>query len=297
MKIYLNTICCAIVASLGIVFGIGSASYAVEAEGMKIMSFNVRYGSADDKENSWELRKETLVEVIKENAPVALGVQEALVDQVNYIKDSLDGYDAIGVGRDDGKEKGEFMSIFYKKDELELLDSGTFWLSETPEEPSLGWDARCKRVVTWGRFRCKKTDKTFVYANTHLDHVGKVARQKGAELILSRIESMGGVDSPFILSGDFNVTEEWEAYKTIVAGLDGQKGLIDTNKVAKVREIAQEYTAHAFGRITAPNAKIIDFIFVNDKFDVEKFKINPVKHTNGRYASDHSSIVATLSFK
>lgn len=108
---------------------------------------------------------------------------------------------------------------------------------------------------------------------------------------------MGGDDNPFVLSGDFNVTEESEAYKTIVVGLDGQSGLIDANKAAKTRDIAQNYTAHGFGRNVVPKAKTIDFIFVNDQFDVEKFKVNPVKHTDGRYASDHCSIVATLSFK
>ncbi|MDO5749450.1 MAG: endonuclease/exonuclease/phosphatase family protein, partial [Planctomycetia bacterium] len=139
------------------------------------MSFNVRLATQADGDNYWENRKETLLEVVKESDPLLLGVQEALLPQKKYLDENLKGYRSIGVGREDGKETGEIMAIFYKEDALELLDSGTFWLSETPEKPSKGWDAACFRTATWGKFKCKKTGKEFVYCNTHLDHVGTAA--------------------------------------------------------------------------------------------------------------------------
>ena len=127
----------------------------------KVMSFNMRLATTADGDNAWDFRKETFVEVVKESDPLLLGVQEALWVQMEYLDGALDGYKWIGVGRDDGEKKGEFMAIFYKEDAVELLDSGTFWLSQTPDQPGKGWDAACCRTVTWGKFRCKKSDKEF----------------------------------------------------------------------------------------------------------------------------------------
>lgn len=265
----------------------------------KVMSFNVRLATTADGDNIWDNRKETFVEVVKENDPTLLGLQEALWVQMEYLDGALEGYKWIGVGRDDGEKKGEFMAIFYKEDAVELLDSGTFWLSQTPDKPGKGWDAACCRTVTWGKFRCKKSGKEFVYANTHLDHVGTIARKKGAQLVLERSwELTNHGELPFFVSGDFNVTKESEAYKTITGGIeDVIPGLIDTNYAAKEHDIAQPYTFHNWGRVPADKGAIIDFIFVNDKVNVWKFKINPVKHSNGRFASDHVSVVATISLK
>ncbi|MDO5309066.1 MAG: endonuclease/exonuclease/phosphatase family protein [Planctomycetia bacterium] len=264
----------------------------------RVMSFNIRLRTTADGDNIWDNRKETLVDVVKQSDPLLLGVQEALPEQMDYLNEALSDYTSIGVGRDDGVRAGECMAIFYKTDALELLDSGTFWLSKTPEKPGKGWDAACNRTVTWGKFRCKKSGKELVYANTHLDHVGTIARKEGAKLVLRRMDELTNHgELPFFISGDFNVNDKSEAYVTITQGLDGIPGLIDTNKVAKEREAAQEYTFHSWGKVQPENGQIIDFIFVNDRVNVEKFKINPLKHTNGRYASDHVSIVATLSLK
>ena len=287
--------------TLGLVASFVSPLKATAADDdgqFRVMSFNMRLATTADGDNAWEFRKETFVEVVKENDPLLLGVQEALWTQMEYLDGALEGYKWIGVGRDDGEKKGEFMSIFYKEDAVELLDSGTFWLSQTPDKPGKGWDAMCCRTVTWGKFRCKKSGKEFVYANTHLDHVGTIARKKGAQLVLERSwELTNHGELPFFVSGDFNVTKESEAYKTITGGTDDIPGLVDTNMVAKEHDIAQPYTFHNWGRVPADKGAIIDFIFVNDKVNVEKFKINPLKHSNGRYASDHVSVVATLSFK
>ena len=261
----------------------------------RVMSFNIRCANGGDGDNNWEFRRETLLEVIRECDPLLLGVQEAVPAQMEYLKEQLSDYQAIGVGRDDGDKKGECMAIFFKKEMVDLLDSGTFWLSKTPDTPSKGWDAQCFRTVTWGKFRCKKTGKTFCYANTHLDHVGTIARKEGAKLILRRMSQVADGKDPFFVSGDFNVTDQSEAYQTITAGVDDIPGLRDSNKVAEEREAAQEYTFHNWGKVPPEQGSIIDFIFVNDKVEVKKFKINPLKHSDGRYASDHVSIVATLS--
>ena len=283
-------------AALVCAFGANSRVNAADDScEFRVMSFNVRCATGADGDNNWEFRRETLLDVVKENDPMLLGLQEALPVQMKYLKENLTDYKCIGVGRDDGKEKGEVMAIFYKTDMVELLDSGTFWLSQTPDVPSKGWDAACFRTVTWGKFKCKKTGKEFVYANTHLDHVGTIARKLGAKLILSRMFDVTKGELPFFVSGDFNVNDQHEAYQSITEGVDNIPGLRDSNKIAKERDAAQEYTFHNWGKITAENGQIIDFIFVNDKVDVLKFKINPVKHSNGRYASDHVSIVATLS--
>ncbi len=291
-----------LISALVCAFAFCSTSKADEAASddvcqFRVMSFNVRCATGADGENNWEFRRDTLLEVIKENDPLLLGVQEALPVQMDFLNENLKGYASIGVGRDDGKKKGEVMAIFYKTDAVDLLDSGTFWLSKTPDQPSKGWDAACFRTVTWGKFRCKKTGKCFCYANTHLDHVGTIARKEGAKLIIRRMNQIADGTAPFFVSGDFNVSEKQDAYISITSGVDGIPGLRDTNKVAEEREIAQEYTYHGWGKVKPEQGSIIDFIFVNDKADVKKFKINPVKHSNGRYASDHVSIVATLLLK
>ncbi len=260
----------------------------------RVMSFNIRCATSADGDNNWEFRCNTLLDVIKECDPLLLGVQEALPNQMAFLKENLSDYQAIGVGRDDGKEKGECMAIFFKKDMVDLLDSGTFWLSKTPDTPSKGWDAACFRTVTWGKFKCKKTGKEFCYANTHLDHVGTIARSQGAKLILRRMNEVTKGELPFFVSGDFNITDQFDAYISITEGVDDIPGLRDSNKVAKEREAAQEYTFHNWGKVPADKGEVIDYIFVNDKVDVKKFKINPLKHSDGRYASDHVSIVATL---
>ena len=260
----------------------------------RVMSFNVRYGSANDGENSWEYRCETLVDEIKENDPLMFGVQEAIVKQMDYISESLPEYAFVGVGRDDGAQGGEYCAVFYKKEYLDLLDSGTFWLSETPEKAGVkGWDAACNRVVSWGKFKCKQSGKEFVYANTHFDHMGQIARRNSAHLVLDRMSKIAG-DLPWFISGDFNSSPDSEVYKILTNKEDGVFGLNDSRLIAKKLDIAQNRTFHDFGRIPADKGSIIDYIFVTDNISVEEFKISPDKR-NGRFPSDHDSIVATLT--
>lgn len=173
----------------------------------KLMSFNIRMsGMPDvDGDNAWDKRKKAVVKMLKSEDPDVLGVQEMLPDQQKYLRGELSDYDMVGVGREDGLEQGECMGIFYKKNRFELLKSGTFWLSETPEVPSMGWDAACKRTVTYVQLKDRKSGKKFFYFNTHLDHVGQVARQESVKLIVEKIrELVPDTNSVIILGGDLN---------------------------------------------------------------------------------------------
>ncbi|MDO4587525.1 MAG: endonuclease/exonuclease/phosphatase family protein [Planctomycetia bacterium] len=280
---------------LGIFLFCNNSSYSfAKSEDFRVMSFNIRLASANDGDNSWNFRKETLLAEIQENDPLLLGVQEAQWIQMTFLSKNLTNYDFIGVGRDDGQKGGEFSAIFYKKDALTVLDSGTFWLSEKPEKAGVkGWDAACNRVVSWGKFQCRETDKVFLFANTHFDHIGQTARVESAKLI-QRWRNENFADIPFIISGDFNITDKNEAYQILISDFENAKALKDSRKIAESTDWEEERTFHNFGKIPAKKADIIDFIFVSDFIVVKKFKISPVKR-DGRYPSDHCSIIATIA--
>ena len=176
------------------------------ADDLKIISFNIRYNSWDniDGDNGWHNRKAAVVNMINEEHPAAIGLQEALIDQLQYLDSCLPGYRRIGVGRDDGKEAGEFMAIYYDTTRLSADMPSTLWLSETPWVASKGWDAACYRTVTCVFFTDKRSGHSFSYFNTHLDHVGKVARAESAKYIAELVNESEGF--PVILGGDMNST-------------------------------------------------------------------------------------------
>ena len=177
------------------------------AQELKIVSFNIRYNSwnNNDGENGWPYRKAAVVRMILEERPAAIGLQEALIDQLQYLDSNLPGYRRIGVGRDDGKEAGEFMAIYYDTAQLILDGSQTLWLSETPEVPSKGWDAACYRTATVANFFDRQSHRNFYYINTHLDHMGKTSRAVGVKLIASLFTpSMSALIVPAIVGGDMN---------------------------------------------------------------------------------------------
>jgi hypothetical protein len=145
------------------------------AEPIKLISYNLRNSHGKDGDNVWMKRRHATPEMIRREAPDVFGVQEGLIDQLHYIDTECPQYARVGVGRDDGAEKGEFMAVYYLRDRFELLDSGTFWLSETPDKVSRGWDGACNRTVTWVELKDRKSGKEFFYFNTHLDHKGKGA--------------------------------------------------------------------------------------------------------------------------
>jgi endonuclease/exonuclease/phosphatase family metal-dependent hydrolase len=186
-------------------------------QSIDIMTYNIRYDNTGDGINQWGSRKEKVYSLIRKHDPEIFGVQEALHHQLQDLKTNLNGYDYIGVGRDDGKEKGEYSAIFYKKDRFKIKDSNTFWLSETPSVPgSKNWDAAITRVATWAVFSDKENKKDFMMINTHFDHIGKEARAKSAELLVAQADKLAK-STPLIITGDFNCTRDDKPYQVIIS--------------------------------------------------------------------------------
>ena len=252
----------------------------------KIISFNVRYSSAPeiDGDNRWELRRDASVKMVAQQKPLAMGLQEACPDQIDFLDLNLTGYKHIGVGRDDGKRAGEMMAIYYDTTRLTLLDSGTFWLSETPEKVSLGWDAACNRTCTWGHFKMKDTDFEFLYFNTHLDHLGSLARKNSIKLIVAKMTELNPDNVPVFLSGDFNSTTDDPIFDPLKASLK------DARMMSAISD--KIITYNGFGTVTDnPNTRkewVIDHIFFSG--------VNPMAFMvlNGNYGvpfiSDHYPI-------
>ncbi|AKK73040.1 endonuclease/exonuclease/phosphatase [Chryseobacterium sp. P1-3] len=252
-----------------------------------VMSFNIRLNVASDKENAWPERKQEVADLLMYYHPDYFGVQEALPDQMKDIKSGLKNYDYIGVGRDDGKEKGEFSAIFYDMNRLEVLKSGTFWLSETPEKPSRGWDAALNRICTYAVFKDKKSKKEFLAMNLHFDHVGNVARVKSSELLLKKIKELNPKNLPVTLSGDFNLTDDTEPIKIL------SREMKDTFYHSEKKHYGPVGTFTAFNVNEVPKERI-DYIFTKG------FTIKSHRHINDRrenllYPSDHFPVIVTLS--
>lgn len=223
---------------------------------LKIISFNIRYNSWNniDGENGWPNRKAAVVRMINEEHPAAIGLQEALIDQLLYLDSCLPQYRRIGVGRDDGKEGGEFMAIYYDTSRLSLRSdlSTTLWLSETPWLPSKGWDAACYRTVTYAFFTDKLTGQSFSYHNTHLDHMGPVARTESAKYLAELTDDSEGF--PVILGGDMNSTIDDTIFQALYrVGLRAARAMADSTSNA--------ITYNAYGK---EEGKVIDHFFVKD---------------------------------
>ena len=174
---------------------------------IKVISYNIRT-IARDGDNNWENRRHATRNMLNSHTPDLFGLQEATMVHLKYIDKFFPQYSRVGVGRDDGKSGGEVMAIYYKKERFDLLESGTFWLSETPDKVSRGWDAACNRTVTWVKVRDKETRKKFYYFNTHLDHRGRVAQAESIKLVLEKIKEIAGGRATVILGGDFNMLPE-----------------------------------------------------------------------------------------
>jgi endonuclease/exonuclease/phosphatase family metal-dependent hydrolase len=182
-----------------------------------VMSFFFRYGTANDGANAWPLRRELVLRVIREFQPDLLGVQEALRFQLDELQAGLGGYGELGVGRDDGREAGEYSAILYDGRRLEAIEHGTFWLSDSPAEPgSMSWGNRIPRIVTWARFREREGGATFYAFNTHWDHESQPSRERSAELLLRRIAARTVPTDPVIITGDFNAGESNPALRALV---------------------------------------------------------------------------------
>lgn len=255
-------------------------------------TFNIRYDNPGDKLNNWHFRKDSVARFIQRQNIDIVGMQEVLHNQLEDLKARLPEYAEVGVGREDGKTQGEYAPIFYKKDRFEVLDSNTFWLSQYPDSAGfIGWDGACTRIATWAKMKDKQSGKILMAINTHFDHVGVEARRNGALLIIEKIKEIVG-DQPAVLTGDFNVNEQSEAYQTITTNSFILK---DAHKVAAKRE-GVDYTFHDFGRLSSGELEKIDFVFVTPQIKVESSYIPQEGKTVGKFLSDHNPVITRLSF-
>ncbi len=250
---------------------------------LKVMSYNIRLGSGKDGTNAWPLRFMATYEMIKDQAPDVFGIQEALDYQVAFIEQECK-YEYVGVGRDNGRKEGEHMAIFWNKKTVSMLKWGTFWLSETPDKPSMGWDAACKRTATWALMKCKKTGKKFYFVNTHLDHKGAEAQKNGLKLVVEKIAEINRDGYPMVLTGDFNITPDNKA----LADLD--------TKMQSTRKIAVKTDNHDTFNGWGRGQGIIDYIYVSGFTSCPEYQTVTKKYNDRKFVSDHYPVVARLIF-
>jgi endonuclease/exonuclease/phosphatase family metal-dependent hydrolase len=265
---------------------------------VRVMSFNIRYGTAKDGEDRWEKRQDLLVGTIRAYDPDLLGMQEVLATQADFLREKLPGYGFCGAGRDDGKRAGEYSPIMFRKDRFDLLDSGQWWLSPTPDKvASKGWDAALPRIVTWAKLKDRKAGVDVLMFNTHWDHVGNVARVESGKLMrklmVKKHEEAGG-DLPVIVTGDFNSTEETPQYHTLTASDDVGVRLTDAYRETHPQRKADEASFHAF-KGTREGLRI-DWILHSPEWVATGAAIDHTQK-DGHYPSDHYPVTAELELK
>jgi endonuclease/exonuclease/phosphatase family metal-dependent hydrolase len=240
------------------------------AQSLYVGSYNIRYKNNGDAEkgNGWEQRCPVLCAQVNFEHPDIFGAQEVLVGQMQDMLQQLDGYNSIGVGREDGKEAGEYAAIFYDTKKLKLLDQGHFWLSETPEQPGLGWDAACTRICTWGLFKECNSLLSFYFFNLHMDHVGRIARREAAKLVVERIRAITARQHyPVVLTGDFNVDQNDEIYTIFTTS-----GILkDSYEHARIR-FAENGTFNSYDSELKTISRI-DHVFVSPEFNVDRYGV------------------------
>ena len=255
-----------------------------QSAGIKLMTYNIRYNNTDDGANWWELRKEKVADLILKHSPDVLGVQEALEGQMRQLDSFLVKYEYYGVGRDDGKTKGEYAAIFYNKSTLKLNNSGTFWLSETPDIiGSVGWDAAMERICSWVHLEDIISRKKFFVFNAHFDHIGKEARKNSVLLIVEKIKKIAP-NMPVIFMGDLNFTPDEPPYPFVL-----ENGYYDS-----FINHEKECTYTGF-EVDSAECKRIDYIFTNGKLKANSYLIDNAN--DGQYfPSDHLPVVVDVVF-
>ena len=265
------------------------AVLAVNAQELTVGTYNIRNNNRGDYKifDGWNQRKEAMCAEINFIYPDLFGCQEVTHQQIVDMLALLPDYAYLGVGREDGAQGGEYSPIYYKKDRFQLLDSGTFWLAEDPTKPVMGWDAVCKRVCSWGYFKDKESKRKFYFFNTHMDHIGVIARREGAKLIMKKMKELMKTDEPVVLTGDFNVDQHNEIY-TIFSESDLLK---DCYASAKYR-FAPNGSFNDFKTERYTDSRI-DHIFVSKKVDVVRYAI--LNNTDWRAGADGQKVRHVLS--
>ena len=251
-------------------------------DGVVAMSYNIRYGKAEDGTNSWAYRYPATAMMLDDQRPDVVGLQEALDDQFSYLKTALDKfYKGVGVGRTDGKKEGEMTAILYNYKTTSLVKWGTFWLSETPDVPSKGWDAMCYRTATWAILKDKASGKKYFVINTHLDHVGELAQKNGLELLINKIAELNPSGLPVIATGDYNLEPDAPALEA------ARKALSNARETAVVSD--DSHTYHGWGK----DKKTIDHIWYKGA-TCTKFETVTKPYYERKFISDHYPIKATF---
>lgn len=265
--------------------------FSIDAQSLNIMTFNIRYNNTGDSLNAWPYRKDKVASQILFHEANIVGVQEALHDQMVDLQQRLTTYKYVGVGRDDGKQKGEYSAIFYDTTRLQLLQSQTFWLSEQPDVPgSKGWDAAITRIVTWAKFKDKKTKKQFLAFNTHFDHMGKVARRESAKLLLQKVKAIAG-STEAVITGDFNAHPADEPIQVITDANNADR-LTDSKGITAAPHYGPTGTFNGFKQKEVDDEPI-DYIFVKNGVRVLRHATFS-QSWNGRFSSDHFPVFAEI---
>ena len=264
----------------------------VFGQSLQVMSFNIRYPNPGDGTHIWQARKNMVVSTIRYHEADLIGLQEAFRTQLDQLQQSLPGYEWIGVCRTDGTQEpnpdNEFSAILYNTNKFRLLESGTFWLSETPDSAgSKGWDAALPRITTWGLFEVKESGKKFFHFNTHFDHIGEKARIESAHLLVKKVNQMSR-DFPVVISGDFNANPETDIYSVL------KNAFRDGLSAAELPHHGPIATFTNFIFPGIPGTRI-DYVFVNEGFKVKKHAIL-AEVWSGIFPSDHFPVLATLHF-
>jgi endonuclease/exonuclease/phosphatase family metal-dependent hydrolase len=283
MKIHLGSF-----KSIFLVFLIAGV-LPIKAQHMIIGSYNLRYANPNDTGNLWQDRAPVIVSLIRFHQFDILGIQEGLRNQLDDLTKDLPEFGRYGIGRDDGNAAGEHSAIFFNKHKFSLVEKGDFWLSETPEKPSLGWDAAINRICSWVKLNENSSGKTFYVFNAHYDHRGVVAREESSKLVLKKIKEIAG-SAPAIFMGDLNGDHSSKCYQLIA-----QSGhLKDAYETSPIR-YASNGSFNGFGNAIEKN-NIIDHIFLTSSVSVLRHGILTDTYM-GKYPSDHFPVLVEVSFK
>lgn len=253
----------------------------------KLMSYNIKYDNKQDTVNNWNDRKGKMVELLNYYEPSIIGMQEVLFNQLEYIDEALPNYEYIGVGRDDGKQKGEFSPILYDTKRFNLIESNTFWLSETPEKISVGWDASMERICTYGLFENIETNQKLWVFNTHFDHRGHKAREESAKLILEKIKNINIQNLPVALMGDLNLTPELLPIRTISDKLDDGQAITQKpfyGPIGTFNGFDDRPLNNRIDYIFVKNLKVNTYLHIDDRMD------------NNKHISDHLPVLAKITY-
>lgn len=268
-------------------------SLLVSAQDLRVATYNLRNINKSDSinGNGWALRSPVITALIRFHDFDVFGTQEGYKIQLDDITDALPQYFYYGRGRDDGKDKGEHSAIFYKKDKFRLLNKGDFWLSQTPDKPSLGWDATCcNRICSWVYLQDKKSGKKFYFFNAHFDHQGVQARQESSKLVLQKMKAIAG-KAPALFTGDLNGSQSSGWYEAIA-----NSGLLKDTYFQVKYPYANNASFNGFDATKSNNNEIIDHIFISNNFMVKKWGLLTDTY-HGKYPSDHFPVMAEIGFK